>query len=405
MTNRAAPMHTHERHPRLRAYLQGLAGLLADLKRENLFRIMIGIAGLVLASATVVFISESRANREMYRGYFDAIWWAVVTWASVGYGDKYPITVVGRIAAMVFQFAGVAFTAVLSGTIASIFVERKLQEGKGLQAVILKNHVIICGWNQNAERLFDGLRFFSGLPTRIVLVNEMDPEDFQALASRWKGTDIRFVRGDFTREEMLKKAAVQNARAVIILADATGKNGMNADERTILATLAVKHANPQAVTSAEICSRENEVHLRRARVDDIVVNGEFNGYLLAGSAASSGIPRLAKEIFTPQGRNAVRVREIPASFVGRSFMELSAHFLQSGEGILIGLLSTEKKMSIGDVLAGDSSAIDAFIKRKFEEANMEYVEDESDSGKVKINPDPQYSLRDTDKAFLIGQPG
>jgi voltage-gated potassium channel len=407
MINAARPgKPIKEVFPRVRAFFRGSRELYRDLKRENLFRIIVGIAMLVLVSALLVFLSEMRGNRQMFKGYFDAIWWAVVTWATVGYGDKYPVSPAGKVLAMVLVFASVAFSSILSGTIASIFVDRKIREGKGLQVVTVKNHIVVCGWNPNTERLFAGLRLFGREKTQVVLVNEMDPEAFQSLAAKWKSLYLRFVRGDFTREEVIRRAAVQHARAVVIVSDCSGANTLeNADERTILATLAVKHTNPLAVTSAEIGNPENEAHLRRADVDDIGVNGEFNGFLLASATVSSGIPLVAKEIFSSDGKNVVKMSEIPPVFIGKPFSELSGHYMRSGEGVLIGLLSEEKKMTLDDILAGDTSAIDDFIKRKFEEADVDYFAEERKSENVKLNPGPDYTIKNTDKAFLIGQPG
>ena len=52
----------------------------------------------------------------------DALWWGVVTIATVGYGDQYPTTVPGRIVGTMMLFAGVALFSVLTGFIANAFL-------------------------------------------------------------------------------------------------------------------------------------------------------------------------------------------------------------------------------------------------------------------------------------------
>jgi voltage-gated potassium channel len=59
-----------------------------------------------------------------FKGFWNGIWWAVVTVTTVGYGDIYPTTVVGRIVAIVLMFVGIGFLAVLTATIASRFVSQ-----------------------------------------------------------------------------------------------------------------------------------------------------------------------------------------------------------------------------------------------------------------------------------------
>jgi voltage-gated potassium channel len=386
---------------------RGARALYADLRRENLPRMVIGILALMLAVAAVVFLVEARAGSTMFRRYFDAVWWSIVTWGTVGYGDTYPVTTTGRLFGILLIFASVAVTAVLSGTIASIFVERKIREGKGLQHAKLRDHLVVCGWNRDTEGMLEGLaRMAGGGKPRIVLVNEMDPEAFQECAARHRGIDLRFVRGNFTSEAVLRRASVPAARTAVIVCDESGANALEkADERTILATLAIKSMNPDIVTSAELVNAENVGHLRRANVDDIIVGGEFNGFLLASGTAAPGIPELAREILSFEGRNIVQQAPVPSGWVGRTFAELSQHFLASGRGVLLGVLAEDKKMSLSDILADDSSAIDAFIKRKFAESQKDYFEEEKKALDIRVNPGAAYVLREADRLYLVGPSG
>lgn len=381
-----------------------LQALYRDLQKEKLPRLVVYVASLILAGGLLVFIAEYRTNRQMFAHLFDAIWWIVVTIATVGYGDKYPITLAGRILGIAIILLGVVAISTLSGTIASIFVERKLREDKGLQNVNVKNHTMLCGWNLNGERTLESLKHLPGAhQSTVVLVNEMDPEEFQSLRSGHSDLDLRFVRGDFCNEKVLRKAGVAGARSAILLSDASGDHTQaNADERTILATLAIKSLNSRINTSAEIVNPENEAHLRRADVDDILVNGEFNGFLLASATLAPSIPLVAKELLDFHSRSFLRQVPIPGSFVGRSFRELAEHFLRDGGGVLIGVLAEEKRMSLDDILSEGSSAINSFIKRKFAEAELDVIEGEKEELQVRLNPGADYVIRADESAFLIG---
>ena len=382
-----------------------LQSLYRYLQKENLPRLVLFMACLILAGGALVFAAEYRANRQMFAHPFDALWWIVVTIATVGYGDKYPVTLAGRILGMAVILLGVVAISTLSGTIASIFVERKMREDKGLQNVIARNHTLLCGWNTNGERILESLKHLPGAGRRVVvLVNEMDPEEFQALRSRHSDIDLRFMRGDFASEKILRKAGVVGASSAILLSDCSGRSRIqaNADERTILATLAVKSLNPGISTVAELANPENEAHLRRANVDDVLVNGEFNGFLLASATLAPSIPLVAKELLSFSSRSHLRQAPIPGGFVGRSFRELAEHFLQAGSGVLIGLLAEEKRVSLEDILSEGSPAIDAFIKQKFAEADADIMEGEKEELQIRINPGADYVIRANESAFLIG---
>ncbi len=386
-------------------FAQKIGELYKDLKKENLPKLLLAVLFIVVVGGGFVFLAETHSNHKMFGKIFDAFWWAIVTVTTVGYGDKYPITTSGRILALLIMLMGVVTTSILSGTIASIFVDRKIREGKGLQDVSMKNHTVICGWNINAEKIIGGIVKIAGKGKQgVVLINEMDPEEFQALTSKFPELDLRFVRGDFTNEKILNKASITTAKAAILLSDSSGgKTLQNADERTILAALGIKSLNPDIILSAELVNPENEQHLKRANVDDIVIYGEFNGFLHASSTVSTGIPLLVKEMLSIEGGHLIKNIPIPSQFVGKTFLELAEYFLENGKGILIGVLSEEKKMTLDDILSEDSSAIDEFIKRKFAEAEIDLAEEETkEELQIKINPGKDYVIKDTDSAFVLG---
>src|SRR6202044_4118684 len=55
--------------------------------------------------------------------YHDALWWAVVTVTTVGYGDRFPVTEGGRAVAVVLMLVGIGLIGVLTATVASVFIK------------------------------------------------------------------------------------------------------------------------------------------------------------------------------------------------------------------------------------------------------------------------------------------
>ena len=108
--------------------------------------------------ALAIYISDRYYQTHGSEGIFDAIYWAVVTITTVGYGDIVPSSKVGKIFALMIIISGPALLSLITATIASIFVERKIREGKGLEAVKDRGHIIICGWNENGEKVWTRLR-------------------------------------------------------------------------------------------------------------------------------------------------------------------------------------------------------------------------------------------------------
>ena len=105
---------------RLGAILTRLLQRERALSSGTAFRFAALLTLLVVVIAGAV---ESLIDTKDFASTWDGIWWAMVTVTTVGYGDKYPTTVEGRIIAMVVMLFGIGFLSVLTATVASRFVK------------------------------------------------------------------------------------------------------------------------------------------------------------------------------------------------------------------------------------------------------------------------------------------
>ncbi len=71
-----------------------------------------------------VYEAEHLAPGANIKQFGDAVWWAFVTIATVGYGDYYPVTFEGRMIAVFLMIAGLAFVSVIAVSVASLFLNR-----------------------------------------------------------------------------------------------------------------------------------------------------------------------------------------------------------------------------------------------------------------------------------------
>lgn len=90
---------------------------------------------LMFASSLGMYNAEHAAQPDVFRNAFSGIWWSMSTLLTVGYGDIYPVTFVGKLMAIIIAFLGVGAVAVPTGIISAGFVEqytRKANSGTGL---------------------------------------------------------------------------------------------------------------------------------------------------------------------------------------------------------------------------------------------------------------------------------
>lgn len=385
-------------------HLSRLINHITRLYRQMSFQIAIVTLAVICLASTSVYYFESNVDEPNIQSIWDSIWWAVVTMGTVGYGDKYPISIGGRIVALMLIVFGVGLMSLFTATIASIFVERRMKEGRGLETIKEKNHIVICGWNEHTEDVLKGLTMYGSMSAKpIVLINELSVEEIESLRLKYHKYNLKFLRGDYIHEEILQRAGIVKAMVVLIMADLSGGRSKDkVDERTILATLTIKSISPQVKTIAEVLDSENRPHLKRAGVDEIIIRGEHIGSLLAIAINSPGLPRVFHSMVSLGDTNKLWRVDIPRSFIGKTFQELSAYFRKKQHAILIGLLKEKQAMKLEDLLSDNSSAIDKFIREKIKESKKEFFY-ERDESKAVINPDDDYIVGSEDYAVILSK--
>jgi len=93
---------------------------------------------------------------------------------------------------------------------------------------------------------------------------------------------------------------------------------------------------------------------------------------------------------------------VPSKFVGKSFAEAAAFFRDKYGGLLLAVLKERESIELKDILSEDSTVIDEFIKRKFEESGREFFGARKDIS-VIINPEDNYELSNLDWLVLISK--
>jgi len=105
---------------RLLRYSESFNMILSVMKKEKqpLIAVCVLAGGYTLLSALIMFQVEP----ESFETFFDAVYWAMVTLTTVGYGDIYPTSDLGRIVSMISSFMGIAIVALPTGIITAGYV-------------------------------------------------------------------------------------------------------------------------------------------------------------------------------------------------------------------------------------------------------------------------------------------
>jgi voltage-gated potassium channel len=119
---------------RLSRYSSGVRALgrVVYQKREDLLTVVAVLLVLLLMASSLMYFAERDAQPDAFSSIPAAMWWSIITLTTVGYGDVFPITAIGRAIAGVIAILGIGMFALPAGILGSGFLE-ELQQRRGVR--------------------------------------------------------------------------------------------------------------------------------------------------------------------------------------------------------------------------------------------------------------------------------
>lgn len=305
-------------------------------------RVLIAVVLLVVTVAVIY------ADRDGYRdgdtvglGLLDSVYYATVTLSTTGYGDITPITPGARLVnILLITPLRITFLLVLIGTTLEALTARSREEFRIRRwRSRVRQHVIVCGYGTKGR---SAIRSLQALGTPLDKIVVVDPET--RAIDEANSIGLTGIVGDAGRTEVLRRASVERARAVIVAA--------NRDDAAVLITLTVRQLNPTVPITTSVREEENANLLRQSGANTVITTSATSGRLLGLSTDAPRVVDVVEDLVTGGQGLDLHQRTVTASEVGlnpRSLRDIVLSVARGGRSLrfddpLIGELQT------GDVL-------------------------------------------------------
>lgn len=177
---------------------------------------VLGVVALVVVTGALGFYAAERGLNPNVDSVGDAFWWSIVTVTTIGYGDIYPVTTLGRVVGAFLMFAGIGALGLFTAAIAAYLI--KFDRLDALRVRLLRDHVVICGLGEAGALLTQAFRRHG----YAVLALEKAEDNPHVAAARDAGAAV--LIGDATRVEVLTRARLDRARHLVVVAGTDGTN-------------------------------------------------------------------------------------------------------------------------------------------------------------------------------------
>lgn len=288
----------------------------------------LGLLGLVLFAilgcAVVFHLAEGR-HRDPALDFGDALWFSVVSITTVGYGDIFPETAVGRLGVVVFTvLLGLGAFTVFLGVLVETFGAIMQKGRRGMLSVRARDHVIVVHYPSDrrlrqilAELDSDDL----GADRDVVLITEqLDelPPEFDR---------IQFVRGSPLTADTWRRANAEEAGMAIVLA--TSYTDPNSDAVVASAVTVGKTVNSDLYTVAELCDEDKRALFVSAKSDAVVPVLEITGNLLVQESQDHGVARLVEVIASNRVGTSVFSAPLPHAEIHTDYRSVARNLIDA----------------------------------------------------------------------------
>ncbi|CAH1122868.1 unnamed protein product [Ceutorhynchus assimilis] len=270
---------------------------------------------ICLVFTSVCGIQHFQRAGHRHLNLFQATYYVVVTFSTVGYGDFVPdiwpsqlymvIMICVALIVLPTQFEQLAFTWMERQKLGGSYSSHRAQSEK---------HVVVCSTNLHADTIMDFLNEFYAHPLLqdfyVVLLSPMELDTTMRMILQvpiWAQRVI-YIQGSCLKDGDLVRARMNEAEACFILAARNYADKTAADEHTILRSWAVKDYAPSVAQYVQIFRPENKLHVKFAEF--VVCEDEFKYALLANNCTCPGASTLVTLLLhTSRGQEGQQSQE------------------------------------------------------------------------------------------------
>ena len=272
----------------------------------------------------------------------DAAYYATVTLSTTGYGDITPVTEQARLVnLLVITPLRVLFLIVLIGTTLEALTARSREEFRIRRwRSRVRQHVIVCGYGTKGRSAIRSLQA-SGTPLEQIVVVDPEPRAIDEANS----VGLHGIVGDAGRTDVLRRAHVERARAVIVAA--------NRDDASVLITLTVRQLNPSVPITTSVREEENAALLRQSGADTVITTSATSGRLLGLSTDAPRVVATVEDLVTGGQGLDLQQRRVTAGEVGLGPRQL--------RDIVLSVTRGGRTLRFDDPLIGTLEAEDVLV--------------------------------------------
>ncbi|MFZ0491148.1 MAG: potassium channel protein [Salegentibacter sp.] len=289
--------------------------------------------------------------------WVDAVFMTVITISTVGYGEVHPLGIFGKVFTSFFIVSGIiiigfGFSVITEYILSKNDIGNLKRKKMEKEIAALKDHIIVCGYGQNGKQAVQKLLAYR----KKFVVIEIKEESLANLQE----SDILFIEGNATEDEVLQRAGIQRASTVI--------STLPSDADNLFIVLSARQINEQLRIISRATEENSYRKLKFAGADNVIMPDRIGGNHMASLVVSPDLVDFLDNLSGAGELESINVQQVP-------FEKICSD-------------NEEKTISQIDIRKNTGCSIIGYI---------------TPSGSYVVNPEPDLRLERESKLILLGR--
>lgn len=285
----------------------------------------------------LVHVEKDNPNSNI-KNLVDGFWYSVVTLTTVGYGDFYPVTPIGKILGLVVILSSIGVLGFLIGNFTNIIQKHMEKKKKGFFGTDFSNHFVIIGWDDFANNVANQI---INANSKIAIITD-NITDLEFIKECYSENQVFVLFSDYKNIEALTKANIKKANSVFV--------NFSEDTKSLIYVINFKkHFDINVVVALQ--SSELKETFKSVGVNHIILKNEITSRMVASYIFEPDVAEFTEELMeTSISENDFDFNEYKVigvnPYLNMDYMDAFIDLKKKYNTILIGITKIENNKRI-----------------------------------------------------------
>ncbi len=297
--------------------------------------------GFILGLATYLFlvyfvyVLESEAPDANIKSLSNALWYAIVTLTTVGYGDFYPVTPTGKIAGLFLVLGSLGVIGYFIGGISNRIRNYMEKKKNGFFGTDFENHYMIIGWSEFGREVANQI-FPTGHDVAFITNSK---NDFDLIKNLYHNKQSFVMFADYHNTEAYGKANIEKTKAVFV--------NFQEDTDTLVFVLNLTKAFPDLNIIVNCNQSGLKETLKNAGIKHVISQSEVASRMVASYLFEPHVAEYAEDLISTsvhdEDQDIQQFKVVPENpYIGMKYIDVFIKMKKDINAILIGLVINNK---------------------------------------------------------------